>query len=90
VPTSESEGSSSEDDRSEPQEPTGRSSNVDKRAGELESGGEGHSALEGDHEAATKAARHLLEESEARTFDPAVIDPEEEGVIRRSSEETAE
>jgi hypothetical protein len=85
-----SEASSSEEDGSVFPGSESNPSNVDKRADELESGGEGHSALEGDHEAATKAARRLLEESEARTFDPAVTDPEEEGVIRRSSEETAE
>ena len=42
-----------------------------------------------DMEAARRAARHMLEESEARTYDPAAHDPEEDGVIRRSSSETA-
>ncbi|MEA2451709.1 MAG: hypothetical protein QOG04_419 [Actinomycetota bacterium] len=42
-----------------------------------------------DIESARVAARRMLEESEARTFDPAAHDPETEGVIRRSSSETA-
>ena len=42
-----------------------------------------------DLEAARKAARRMLEESEARTFDPAVTDPDDDDVIRRSSSETA-
>jgi hypothetical protein len=42
-----------------------------------------------DIEAARKAARRMLEESEARTFDPAAHDHEDEDVIRRSSGETA-
>jgi hypothetical protein len=42
-----------------------------------------------DIDAARLAARRMLEESEARTYDPAAHDPEEEGVIRRSSSETA-
>ena len=40
-------------------------------------------------EAALRAARRMLEDSEARTFDPATQDPEEDGVIRRSASETA-
>lgn len=42
-----------------------------------------------DVETARRAAAARLEDSEARTFDPAVTDPDDEGVIRRSSEETA-
>lgn len=42
-----------------------------------------------DMEAARRAARRILEESEERTFDPATLDPEADGVIRRSSSETA-
>jgi hypothetical protein len=42
-----------------------------------------------DIEAARKAARRMLEDSEERTFDPAAHDHESEGVIRRSSSETA-
>jgi hypothetical protein len=42
-----------------------------------------------DIESARVAARRMLEESEARTYDPAAHDPEDEDVIRRSSSETA-
>jgi hypothetical protein len=42
-----------------------------------------------DIDAARRAARHMLEDSEERTFDPAAHDHEAEGVIRRSSSETA-
>lgn len=42
-----------------------------------------------DIEAARRAARRMLEDSEERTFDPAAHDHEAEGVIRRSSSETA-
>lgn len=42
-----------------------------------------------DMESARRAARRMLEESEARTFDPAAHDHETEDVIRRSSSETA-
>lgn len=42
-----------------------------------------------DMEAARRAARRMLEESEERTSDPAVHDHEADGVIRRSSGETA-
>ena len=40
-------------------------------------------------ESARLAARRILEESEARTNDPATTDPENPDVIRRSSRETA-
>jgi hypothetical protein len=42
-----------------------------------------------DIEAARRAARRMLEDSEERTFDPAAHDHEAEDVIRRSSSETA-
>jgi hypothetical protein len=42
-----------------------------------------------DIEAARRAARRMLEDSEERTFDPAAHDHESEDVIRRSSSETA-
>jgi hypothetical protein len=42
-----------------------------------------------DLEAARRSARRMLEDSEERTFDPAAHDHEAEGVIRRSSGETA-
>ena len=40
-------------------------------------------------QAARRAARRRLEDSEARTFDPAVHDHEHSDAIRRSSSETA-
>jgi hypothetical protein len=43
----------------------------------------------GDTEAARRAARRMLEDSEARTNDPATTDPEHDGVIRRTSSETS-
>ena len=42
-----------------------------------------------DIEAARVAARRMLQESEARTYDPAAHDHESDDVIRRSSNETA-
>jgi hypothetical protein len=42
-----------------------------------------------DLDAARRAARRMLEDSEERTFDPAAHDHEDDGVIRRSSSETA-
>jgi hypothetical protein len=63
---------------------------VEQRAHELVDGGrEATPPVAEDQEAAQRAARRLLEESEARTRDPAARDPEDDGVIRRSSEETA-
>ena len=41
-----------------------------------------------DIETARRAASARLGDSEARTFDPAVTDPGNSGVIRRTSEET--
>lgn len=43
----------------------------------------------GDLDSARRAARARLLESEERTFDPAVTDPEHDGVVRRTSSETA-
>jgi hypothetical protein len=63
---------------------------VRERARELLEGGrEGRAAPADDEESARAAAARILEDSEARTLDPAVRDPEDDGVIRRSSEETA-
>jgi hypothetical protein len=42
-----------------------------------------------DIETARRSARRMLEDSEERTFDPAAHDHEADGVIRRSSSETA-
>ncbi|MDQ3752923.1 MAG: hypothetical protein M3333_08545 [Actinomycetota bacterium] len=41
-----------------------------------------------DIETARRVAAARLGDSEARTFDPAVTDPGNSGVIRRTSEET--
>ena len=62
---------------------------VERLAKKLFHGGTGNEAVEGDMEAARRAARRLLEDSEARTSDPALYDPEDDDVIRRSSSETA-
>jgi hypothetical protein len=43
----------------------------------------------GDIDAARRSARRMLEDSDARVNDPAARDPEHDGVIRRSSSETA-
>ena len=63
-----------------------RDERVQDRARELLTGREGHDIE--DPEAAEVAAQRILEDSEARTFDPATVDPEHEGVPRRTSEET--
>lgn len=42
-----------------------------------------------DLDSARRAARARLLESEERTFDPAVTDPEDDGVVRRTSSESA-
>lgn len=43
----------------------------------------------GDIESACKVAQRMLEDSEARTNDPATTDPESDEVIRRTSAETS-
>jgi hypothetical protein len=62
---------------------------VEDRAHELAEGGEGVEDIEGDPEKAERAADQMLTESEERTFDPATVDPADDSVIRRRSEETA-
>jgi hypothetical protein len=42
-----------------------------------------------DLEAACSMAQRMLEDSEARTNDPATLDPEHQDVIRRTSSETS-
>ena len=59
---------------------------VQDRARELLTGREGHGIEK--PESAEVAAERILEDSEARTFDPATVDPEHDGVPRRTSEET--
>ncbi len=44
---------------------------------------------EGDVNKAKRAADAILKDSEERTFDEATVDPDQDNVIRRSSEETA-
>jgi hypothetical protein len=61
---------------------------VRQRAQELREGGD-EGAKPEDSEAAETMAARLLEESEERTLASAPRDPEDEEVIRRSSEETA-
>ena len=60
---------------------------VERLAKKLLHGGDGNGP--GDIEVARKQARRMLEESEARTADPAAYDNEDPDVIRRSSRETA-
>ena len=62
---------------------------VEDRARELTHGGEGHEDIEGDESKAERAAEKILEDSEGRKFDPATVDPENDSVIRRKSEESA-
>jgi hypothetical protein len=62
---------------------------VEERARELAEGGEGIEDIEGDPDKAERAAEQILKESEGRTFDPATVDPTDDSVIRRESEETA-
>jgi hypothetical protein len=61
---------------------------VSERARELLEGGDEGQRPE-NREAAEQMAARLLEDSEERTLDPAARDPEDDGVIRRSSDETA-
>jgi hypothetical protein len=55
----------------------------------LEGGEEGRAPVATNPAEAEGAAQRILEDSEARTFDPATSDPEGKSVIRRTSEETA-
>jgi hypothetical protein len=80
------EGSSAAD----PSRPRPPRKQVEQRAKELVEGGEeGRAPVARDRDAAERAAARLLEESEARTLDPATRDPTDDSVVRRSSEETA-
>ncbi|CAN5511542.1 hypothetical protein BH24ACT26_BH24ACT26_14640 [soil metagenome] len=63
---------------------------VEERAKELLHGGqEGRAPVANDAAGANVAAQRILAESEERTVDPAARDPEDDSIIRRSSEETA-
>jgi hypothetical protein len=64
---------------------------VAERARELLDGGaEGRASVAEDEASAQRAARRILDDSAARTEDPAARDPEDDGVIRRTSGEIAD
>lgn len=60
---------------------------VERLAKKLLHGGDGNDIS--DIETARRAARRMIEESEARTQQGAELDPDDPDVIRRSSSETA-
>ena len=63
---------------------------VGNRATGIGAGGEDDDKVaEGDADKAKRAAEQILKESEERTFDNATVDPDDESVPRRSSDETA-
>jgi hypothetical protein len=62
---------------------------VEKLAMKLLRGGDGNATAAESMEAARRAARRMLEESQARTDEATELDPEDDTVIRRSSSETA-
>lgn len=62
---------------------------VEKLAAKLMVGGTENGDAVDDLETARVMARRLLEDSDARTRDPAARDPERDGIIRRESEESA-
>ena len=74
----------SKDEHSEPSDRM-----VEERAAEMLHGGDGHGKTADEADTAERAARRILEDSEARMFDPATRDPDDDGVIRRTSTETA-
>ena len=62
---------------------------VEDRATGIEAGGEDDETVaEGDARKAKRAAEAILKESEERTFDNATVDPDDDSVNRRKSEET--
>ena len=62
---------------------------VEGLAQKLLHGGDGNDSVANDIEAARRAARRMIEDSEARTAQAAELDPDDDDVIRRSSSETA-
>lgn len=60
---------------------------IERLAKKLLHGGDGNDVT--DIEAARRAARRMIEESEARTLQASDLDPDDPDVIRRSSSETA-
>ncbi len=67
----------------------GADDRIERLARSLLSSTDEDAAAIADIETARRAAVARLKDSEARTFDPAVTDPLNSGVIRRTSEETA-
>ncbi|CAN5296549.1 hypothetical protein BH20ACT22_BH20ACT22_01000 [soil metagenome] len=67
----------------------GADDRIERLARSLLSSTDEDAAAIADIETARRAAAARLKDSEARTFDPAVTDPFNSGVIRRTSEETA-
>jgi|AntDryMetagUQ889_1029465.scaffolds.fasta_scaffold40183_2 hypothetical protein len=67
----------------------GADDRIERLARSLLSSNDDEAAAIVDMETARRAAAARLADSEARTFDPAVTEPGNSGVIRRSSEETA-
>lgn len=62
---------------------------VEERAAEIAEGKEdGETVAEKDAKSAKRAAAAILEESEERMFDNATVDPDDDSVHRRKSEET--
>jgi small-conductance mechanosensitive channel len=62
---------------------------IESLARRLLDGKEDNAAAVNDLESARAAARRILEDSEARTQEGADLEPEDEHVIRRTSDETA-
>lgn len=62
---------------------------VEDRAAEIAAGKEDSDKVaEKDAKSAKRAAAAILEESEERMFDNATVDPDDDSVHRRKSEET--
>lgn len=67
----------------------GADDRIERLARSLLSSTDEDAAAIADMETARRAAAARLKDSEARTYDPAVTDPGDQGVIRRTSDETA-
>lgn len=62
---------------------------VERLARKLLHGGDGNDSAGQDLESARRAARRMIEDSEARTAQASELDPDDDDVIRRTSTETA-
>ena len=62
---------------------------VERLAQKLLRGGDENGFAADDIDGARRAARRMLEDSEARTEQATELDPDDDDVIRRSSSETA-